>query len=52
VAGPGTATTWREINTTHHITQVVRDIGRVKDLSFADLKVEPIKQFELRFSPG
>lgn len=47
VAGPGTATTWREINTTHHITRVVRDMGRVKDLSFADLKVAPIKQFEM-----
>lgn len=27
--GPGNPTTWREINTTHHITQVISDIGRL-----------------------
>lgn len=35
-AGPGNSTTWREINTCHHITQVVRDIGTVKGFTFAD----------------
>lgn len=28
-AGPENASTWREINTAHHITQVVSDIGRI-----------------------
>lgn len=28
--GPGTATRWRAVNTTHHITRVVADIGRVR----------------------
>ena len=32
-AGPGNPTTWRAINTTHHITQVVADIGRVRGFS-------------------
>ncbi|GJD39928.1 beta family protein [Methylobacterium bullatum] len=34
--GPGNGTTWREINTTHHITRVVRDIGKIKGISFRD----------------
>lgn len=29
-AGPGTPTKWRAVNTTHHITRVVADIGRVR----------------------
>ncbi len=29
-AGPGTATRWRAVNTTHHITRVVADIGGVR----------------------
>ena len=29
-AGPGNATIWRAVNTTHHITRVVVDIGRVR----------------------
>jgi hypothetical protein len=37
--GPGNGSTWREINTAHHITRVVRDIGTIKGLSFSDLKV-------------
>jgi hypothetical protein len=28
--GPGNATTWRAVNTTHHITRVVADIARVR----------------------
>ncbi len=27
IAGPGTATTWRQVNTTHHLTRVVHDIA-------------------------
>jgi hypothetical protein len=34
--GPGNGSTWREINTTHHITRVVRDIGGIKGMSFAE----------------
>jgi hypothetical protein len=29
-AGPGTSTRWRAVNTTHHITRVVADIGGVR----------------------
>lgn len=32
--GPGNGSTWREINTTHHITRVVRDIGDIKGITF------------------
>lgn len=38
-AGPGNATTWRAINTTHHITRVVSDIGRVREMYFAPREV-------------
>jgi len=34
--GPGNGSTWREINTAHHITRVVRDIGGVKGMSFKE----------------
>lgn len=34
--GPGNVSTWREINTAHHITRVVRDIGGIKGMSFAE----------------
>lgn len=37
--GPGNGTTWREVNTTHHITRVVRDIGVIKGHSFTDRQV-------------
>lgn len=46
VGRPGNSTTWREVNTTHHITQVVRDIGRVKGMLFG-AGAEPPRQFEL-----
>jgi len=39
--GPGNSTTWREVNTTHHITRVVRDMGGVKGLQFAERRLEP-----------
>ncbi len=39
LGGPGNGTTWREINTAHHITQVVRDIGTTKGIKFVDLEV-------------
>jgi hypothetical protein len=31
-AKPGSATTWRQLNTTHHITQVVADIAKVRGI--------------------
>lgn len=34
--GPGNGSTWREINTTHHITRVVRDIGGIKGMTFTE----------------
>jgi hypothetical protein len=46
--GPGNSTVWREINTTHHITRVVRDMGAVKGLVFSDREMAPaIKQLAL-----
>lgn len=41
--GPGNSTTWREINTTHHITRVVRDMGAVKGVEFRD-RVRPAER--------
>ncbi|MFA5957675.1 beta family protein [Hyphomicrobium sp.] len=38
---PGNSTIWREVNTTHHITRVVRDMSGVKGLHFAERRVEP-----------
>ncbi len=38
-AGPGNGSTWREINTAHHITRVVRDIGTIKGMTFVDKEV-------------
>jgi hypothetical protein len=46
--GPGNSTTWRQINTTHHITRVVRDIGAVKGRQFMDRKIASVPvQFEM-----
>jgi hypothetical protein len=43
--GPGNASTWREINTAHHITRVVRDIGQIKGMSFTDTTFrDPVDQ--------
>ncbi|MFT4936057.1 MAG: hypothetical protein ACI9LT_002769 [Pseudoalteromonas distincta] len=40
-AGPGTAMDWRAINTTHHITRVVKDVGAVRGRRFAERAVAP-----------
>jgi hypothetical protein len=43
--GPGNGSTWREINTAHHITQVVRDIGGIKGMSFTETTFsDPVDQ--------
>jgi hypothetical protein len=48
LAGPGNSTNWREINTCHHITRVVRDIGTVKGFTFVDGNyAEPLEQLSL-----
>lgn len=41
--GPGNATTWRELNTSHHIIQVLRDLGRMHGIAF------PQHSFEVDF---
>lgn len=47
-AGPGNSTVWRAINTTHHITRVVRDVGAVRGVTFARRRIEPlVEQFRL-----
>jgi len=50
-AGPGNATTWREINTAHHITQVVSDIGRMRGFSVGRRVVAVAPRQESLFSP-
>jgi len=44
---PGNAKTWRQLNTTHHITQVVSDIARVRGVPIK--KVAP-EEFETQMS--
>lgn len=41
-SGPGSATTWRAINTTHHITRVVTDIGQVRGRTFSPRLTRPL----------
>lgn len=40
-AGPGNASTWRAVNTTHHITRVVADIGRVRGFALRQSAAPP-----------
>ncbi len=47
VAGPGNSTTWRQLNTTHHITQVINDIARVKGVEIKEAPVSQEKQLML-----
>jgi Beta protein len=49
-AGPGNGSTWREINTAHHITRVVRDIGGIKGMLFSEATFsDPTDQLKLVF---
>lgn len=51
--GPGNAMIWRGINTTHHITRVVQDIGKVKGMQFASHQVsDPPKQLSIFADEG
>lgn len=44
----GSATTWREINTIHHVTRVVKDIGHSMGVVFSDINVsDPPEQIPL-----
>jgi len=44
----GSPKDWRAINTNHHITRVMRDLGKMKGLVFGDRTVAPPRdQFEL-----
>lgn len=36
-SGPGNAKTWRQLNTTHHISQVISDIANVKDVAVKEV---------------
>jgi hypothetical protein len=40
-AGPGNAATWRAVNTTHHITRVVADIGHVRGFALQQSAAPP-----------
>lgn len=44
--GPGSATIWRGVNTTHHITRIVTDIGSIRGYSFSPHAVDEKHQFE------
>lgn len=48
-AGPGNSTTWRQLNTTHHIAQVVSDISKVRGISIK--KAPASKEVQLRLLP-
>jgi hypothetical protein len=49
-AGPGNAAIWRAINTTHHITQVVADIGTVKGFNLQRRVTAPLEFQESLFA--
>jgi len=42
ISGPGNSTTWRAMNTNHHITRAVTDVGDVRAIQFARRTVEEI----------
>lgn len=51
-ARPGNATTWRKINTVHHITRVVSDIGAIRGFKIARHVIrEPAQQLDLLAQP-
>lgn len=41
-SGPGNSTTWRAVNTNHHVTRVVSDVGAVRNIGFAKREVEEL----------
>ena len=49
-AGPGNATKWRAVNTTHHITRVVADIGGVRGFALRQCAGPPLPAQESLFT--
>lgn len=43
-ANAGSPKDWRAINTNHHITRVMRDLGRIKGVVFGDRAVPPPRE--------
>jgi len=50
LAGPGQPWKWRAVNTTHHITRVVTDIGDVRNLHFAPVSVSEVVEQPFMFA--
>ena len=46
-AKPGNATTWRQLNITHHITQAVADLAKVRGIM---IKEAPANEFGTQLS--
>jgi hypothetical protein len=42
--GPGRATDWRAVNTTHHITRVVTDLGMIRGVRFTRAVVDALDE--------
>lgn len=49
-SGPGNSTIWRAINTTHHITRVVADIGEVRGFALQQRASPPLPAQESLFT--
>ncbi|WP_429910578.1 beta family protein [Glycocaulis sp.] len=47
LCGPGNASTWRELNTAHHITQVIRQLGASRGIQFSDSAAAKIEEQEI-----
>jgi hypothetical protein len=45
--GPGNAATWRQVNTTHHITRVVTDVALVRGISIEKIPEEAPAQIQM-----
>jgi hypothetical protein len=50
--GPGNATTWRQINTTHHVTRVVTDVAKVRGIFIQELAEERVPQEQMALLDG
>jgi len=50
--GPGNATTWRQINTTHHVTRVVTDVAKVRGIVIREIAVERAPQEQMALLDG
>lgn len=49
--GPGSATTWRQVNTTHHVTRVVTDVAKVRSVSISEISEEPVGHEQMNLLP-